>query len=239
MTAALVTFMSSNMSSEPELSAPAPLHRVWYYPAHPRSAGAARRDVAAQLRLWELDELVDAAVLVVSELATNAVLASHPADNQDGHDEPASRVALRLTYSHQDVIVEMWDGAADRPIRRVEDLTADNGRGLHLVAALARDWGYYRVRVGDMTNGKVVWAALLHGKPPIGVVADAPPASRDLPRRSPSPPSSDGVPDPGVSDRALQRVIDGLRALDGWTRRATPDHADAHNRPTENQAITE
>jgi hypothetical protein len=53
------------------------------------------------------------------------------------------------------VIVEMWDGAASRPIRRAEDLTADNGRGLLLVASLARDWGYYRIRVGDLTNGSL------------------------------------------------------------------------------------
>ncbi len=164
--------------------------------------------------------MIDTTVLVVSELVANAVLASAPtADRQ-----VSSRVAVRLSYCHHDVIVEVWDGAADHPIRQVADLAADNGRGLHIVAALARDWGYYRLAVKNpddkpLIRGKVVWAALPHGRPPDTLTAATLPASPDLPRRSLATPTSDTPPDPEAADRALlQRVIDGLRALDDWTR---------------------
>jgi hypothetical protein len=40
----------------------------------------------------------NAAAVVVSELATNAVLASDQPRERDGHGDQASRVALRLTY---------------------------------------------------------------------------------------------------------------------------------------------
>ncbi|WP_261562171.1 ATP-binding protein, partial [Frankia tisae] len=217
-------------------------HRVWYYPTDPRSAGAARRDLAAQLHEWGLGELIDPAVLVVSELASNALIASLRARDQHGDDAAVSRVAVRLTYGHHNVIVEVWDGVADVPILRAADPDAENGRGLHLVAALARDSGCYRVRVqdtdgGHRTNGKVAWAILPHGTSPARPVTDTPPDSPGLPRRSPDMPISGNAPDldPDAVDLVLlQRVIDGLRALNDWTRDATPTRSDRPALPTSN-----
>lgn len=221
MTATLATVPAS----QPVSPASAPFQRVWHYPAHPRSVGAARRDVAAQLRLWKLDEVIEPAALVVSELATNAVLASPSAPENDGHSSPTPGIALRLTYSHQDTILEMWDEATDHPIQRTGEANAEHGRGLQLVAALARDWGCYRVRSGDVTRGKVVWAALRHDRPSITVLRD--PRRPPLPKRSPSPPSRKGASDQAIHDRALlQRVIDRLRALDDWTPQPTSARTD-------------
>ncbi|WP_165485393.1 ATP-binding protein [Protofrankia symbiont of Coriaria ruscifolia] len=214
-------------SSEETLPSSARLSRVWHHPAHLGSVGAARRDATGQIRRWNLDELADTAALVVSELATNAVLASQRTDSHDRNGTPTRRpagVALRLTYTHHDLIIEMWDQAAGRPVQQVTDLAADNGRGLLLVATLARNWGYYRIRtVGrhiGTGEGKVVWAAIAHDRPPVPAVVTDALVSVGLPRRSPQADGYTSSTDPIAHDHALlQRVIDGLRAFDDWPRR--------------------
>jgi len=111
-------------------------------PGEPASVPAARRAVAAQLRAWGLDPLVDTVSLAVSELATNAVL--HVGGG------------LRLTLSRvsEGVRLEVGDGSARTPQQRRPMELSGTGRGLHLVDMLAADWG---VEAGSAT-GKVVWA---------------------------------------------------------------------------------
>ncbi|WP_425559951.1 ATP-binding protein [Kitasatospora paranensis] len=46
---------------------------AWTFPNAPESAAAARRAAVEQLARWDLDELVDATALIVSELVTNGV----------------------------------------------------------------------------------------------------------------------------------------------------------------------
>jgi anti-sigma regulatory factor (Ser/Thr protein kinase) len=201
-------------------------HRIWHYPAAPPSAADARQHVTAQLGHWGLGNLADTAAIVTSELVTNALAASYRAC-QDGDDDLTSRIAMRLTCSHQDVIVEVWDGGAGRPTRRVAGPDAEDGRGLHLVAALSRDTGHYQARVrtavGYRPKGKVVWAALSHNAPPIRLTPNVPPG--DLPRRAPSSGPAEIAQAPDVFDLALlQRVRDGLRNLDDWTHRNHADH---------------
>ncbi|ONH34162.1 ATP-binding protein [Protofrankia coriariae] len=219
------------------------LQHVWHYPAHVRSVGTARQNVMAQLQRWGLDGLTDVAI-VVSELVTNATRAGHRA-HQHNDSHSVARVAVRLTYSHHDVIVEVWDGDTGQPTRRDADPNAEDGRGLHLVSALTRDTGYYWVRVrtadgGYRTNGKVVWAVIAHDTPPISAVVTDVPGSAGLPRRSPQADGDVSSADPIVHDHTLlQRVIDGLRALDDWMQRPAADRTDTHTRPaapTETQA---
>ncbi|TCJ34559.1 ATP-binding protein [Parafrankia sp. BMG5.11] len=209
-------------------------HRVWHYPAAPRSASDVRHDVAAQLQCWGLGRLTDTVTIVASELVTNALAASHRA-RQDGDEDLTSRIAMRLTYSHRDVIVEVWDGGTGRPTRRAAAPDAEDGRGLLLVATLTRDAGHYQARVrtasGYRTKGKVVWAALPHNTPPVRLAPD--PSTEDLPRRDPSPAREETTQTPDVFDLALlQRVRDGLRNLDDWTSPTTPTHSDRHALPT-------
>ncbi|WP_239308923.1 ATP-binding protein [Frankia sp. Cj3] len=215
----MTTALAATPSTTPDPPADRLPQHVRHYPAIPRSASAARRDATAQLHRWGLDGLIDTATLVVSELITNALAASNRAPGLHGADDVASRVAMRLTYSHRDLIVEVWDGGTGRPTRRSTDTDTEDGRGLHLVAALARDLGYYPVRVrtpdGYRTKGKIVWAALPHTTPPLWHVPDA--SAEDLPRRDPPPVTDEGASNPDVYDRALlQRVLDGLRNLDDW-----------------------
>ncbi|CAO5174506.1 Serine/threonine kinase anti-sigma factor [Frankia sp. AiPs1] len=202
---------------------PLPRH-VWHYPAAPRSASAARRDATVQLHRWGLTTLIGLATLVVSELITNALVAS----NRHGlhhAGEAVPRVAMRLTYSHRDLIIEVWDSGPGHPSRRTTDTHAEDGRGLHLVAALARDFGSCPVRVrtpgGYRTAGKIVWAALPHGAQ-LGPNLSHGPAEQ-LPRRDPTLSTGRGTPRPDRHDHALlHRVLDGLRTLDVGRRVTTP-----------------
>ncbi|CUU56561.1 Anti-sigma regulatory factor (Ser/Thr protein kinase) [Parafrankia irregularis] len=201
-------------------------HRIWHYPAAPRSASDARRHVTTQLHHWGLDSLTDTAALVTSELVTNALAASQHA-RHSGDDDLTSRIAMRLTYSPQDLIVEVWDAGTGRPTRRAAGPDAEDGRGLHLVTALSGHSGHYQARVrtaaGYRPKGKVTWASLPHTTPSAQVPRDT--AAGDLPRRATSPGLTETAQDPVVFDLALlQRVRDGLRNLDDGTHLRTSSH---------------
>jgi anti-sigma regulatory factor (Ser/Thr protein kinase) len=104
---------------------------------------AARQFVVRVLVAWNLEEFAEDAAIVVSELATNAICHARSGfivalSNQDG----ALRVSVR-------------DASPEPPIVRDPSPTTVSGRGLHLVATIARSWG--TERVGD---GKLVWVEL-------------------------------------------------------------------------------
>ncbi|MER6530452.1 ATP-binding protein [Streptomyces sp. NPDC001508] len=117
-------------------------------PATPASVAAARRAVRALLTGWGTDEEVrDNAVLVTSELVTNAV--THSA---------SERIACRLhsTAGRLRIEVEDQNRAAALPAPRRPDPNDQSGRGLLLVEALSRDWGV----TGTPRSARVVWAEL-------------------------------------------------------------------------------
>jgi anti-sigma regulatory factor (Ser/Thr protein kinase) len=87
--------------------------------------------------------MVDDAQLLVSELATNAVL----------HARSAFSVVARAEESG--IRVSVRDASPVTPKLRDLSATAPSGRGLHLVAALSADWG-----VEVTADGKTVWAEL-------------------------------------------------------------------------------
>ena len=89
-------------------------------------------------------ELTDDAALVVTELVTNALL----------HGGPCVRVRLRT--SGGSVRVEVEDDGPDLPVAARQSAVAMTGRGLPLVAAVARAWGVEPTQ----PQGKVVWAEL-------------------------------------------------------------------------------
>ncbi len=95
----------------------------------PTSARDARRLVAHTVREWDLPHLEDTAVLLVSEVVTNAVL--------------HARTSLAVEVAHQgDVVrVTVSDRSAASPQRRRAGPQAGTGRGLGLLAVLATDWG--------------------------------------------------------------------------------------------------
>jgi len=111
-------------------------------PPEPSSASAARRFVADAIERTPLacSSVGDTAVLLVSEVVTNAVL----------HAGTSIRVTVRIERSS--VRVEVRDGSVALPSRRHYDEGAATGRGLELVELLATSWGTEQER-----NGKVVW----------------------------------------------------------------------------------
>jgi anti-sigma regulatory factor (Ser/Thr protein kinase) len=115
-------------------------------PARPTSPGEARRFVGQVLRDhgFATGEVVEAAVLLTSELVTNAVLHAAGTINVD--------VDLDLTALR----VEVADRSDERPAPRNATPEDTSGRGLHLVEAMARAWGVEQAR----DDGKVVWFEL-------------------------------------------------------------------------------
>ena len=113
------------------------------FPAVPESVGAARRFTRAALARQDIDpEIIDTATLLVSELATNAVV------------HATSTIQLRIGVSDE-IRVEVRDASEDAPI--LEDVGPDreSGRGLAIVTSLADDWDWSR-----RPSGKVVWFSL-------------------------------------------------------------------------------
>jgi anti-sigma regulatory factor (Ser/Thr protein kinase) len=104
---------------------------------------AARHFVLETLRAWGDDTLLDDAALIVTELATNAVLHAHSGFTVDVSSSPhAVRIAVH-------------DASPTRPKLRDASLVTTSGRGLGVVAALANQWD-----VETIEAGKTVWAEL-------------------------------------------------------------------------------
>lgn len=113
------------------------------FPAVPESVGAARRFTRAALSRHAIDpETVDIAILLVSELATNAIV------------HASSTVRLRIRVGDE-VRIEVSDASADGPEVMSGDSERESGRGLELVSSLADGWDW-----SPRAEGKVVWFAL-------------------------------------------------------------------------------
>jgi len=107
-----------------------------------RLARQATRDALAA---WQIGHLEEDAVLIVSELVTNAVR----------HAMDTGAVGLELTSTRTWLRVEVQDGD---PTWRQMDSVADcdeSGFGFVLVDSLADRWGVRRI-----SAGKAVWAEL-------------------------------------------------------------------------------
>ena len=114
----------------------------------PESAGRARRAARTMLTDWQLGHLVEDVDLVVSELVTNALL--HSGEGPAGAAEP---FRLELDLSGGRLTCRVVDSSPLPPTPEEATETAESGRGLILVEALAAEWGWE-----DLPDGKAVWA---------------------------------------------------------------------------------
>lgn len=143
-------------------------HDVVPLPADGRAASMARSVVRRRLREWELDELLDSAMLLTSEVVTNVIV------------HTASAPELELSREGAGLLVSVVDGSPALPHRRWHSATATTGRGLQMLQDLAYDWGWTPVR-----EGKAVWFVLIRG--------GADPRSRPPFRPPPAPDSASAL----------------------------------------------
>lgn len=133
------------------------LQNVLILAALPTATPCARLHARTIACEWGLGELAGTIELVVSELVTNAVLASldHDGRPRCSADTGLACVHLRLSTDGLAALVEVWDGNARPPEPAEPSLADESGRGLMLVDALAERWGWELPSSG---RGKIVWA---------------------------------------------------------------------------------
>ena len=111
-----------------------------------RAPGVARQATHEALASWRLAYLEDAAVLLVSELVTNAVRHARTG---------GSVLALRLETAGPWLRIEVHDADPRLPEPRTPAGDDESGFGFVLIEALADKWG-----VRETTVGKAIWAEL-------------------------------------------------------------------------------
>ncbi len=116
---------------------------VTLLPPNDHSAAQGRRFVREVLLSCALPGVVDTAVLLASELITNAVLHGR------------SEVELTVEITRAGVKVSAADMNSRMPVMQSADELALDGRGITIVNLLASSWG-----VTATGTGKVVWFCL-------------------------------------------------------------------------------
>ena len=120
---------------------PSPTHLSLALTCSKESPGVARHALRCWLEELECPRAVaDDAVLVTSELVTNAVV------------HAASAAQLRATLHAGRLRLEVYDDSVEPPRPRDSNETA-GGYGLQFVASIADDWGW-----SPTQTGKLVWA---------------------------------------------------------------------------------
>ncbi|MEV4613136.1 PAS domain S-box protein [Kitasatospora sp. NPDC049258] len=132
-----VTLLLAHLPAPPLATAAAEL------PALSSSAATGRRFLRATLQEWGCAEAQDTVCLLSSELIANAVRHAR------------GPIGLRLHRTARELTVEISDTSPSLPVPRLVDSASEDGRGLSLVEALARNWG-----ARPTAAGKTVWFTL-------------------------------------------------------------------------------
>jgi len=103
----------------------------------PAAAAEARSQVRAAICAWDVPVDPSVAVLLTSELVTNAV-----------RHEAGETVTLAITCSCGELRVDVYDTSRSWPVLMDAAADAETGRGLMLVATLSAEWGVYRTPAG-------------------------------------------------------------------------------------------
>jgi anti-sigma regulatory factor (Ser/Thr protein kinase) len=105
------------------------------------TAWRARTFVSEMLEVWDCDDPDEVAILLTSEVVTNAVR----------HTTESIRLELSLGADGA-LVVETTDDHPARPFVKPTSTTREGGRGMLMVERLARRWG-----VRPAGGHKVVW----------------------------------------------------------------------------------
>ncbi|MHC0433007.1 ATP-binding protein [Streptomyces sp. O3] len=126
----------------------------------PAGVGQARHRMRDELRVTGVsDSVIDDAVLILSELLSNACRHGRPLSNGSAADGGDVRAAWRVDAAGR-LTVEVTDGGGPtRPVPATPSVTARGGRGLHIITALAEEWGVRDDAPGEVT----VWVVIASG----------------------------------------------------------------------------
>ncbi|MGW3662824.1 ATP-binding protein [Streptomyces sp. NPDC005141] len=124
------------------------LRSVLSFEAVPTEVRLLRRAAVAQLDRWGMPVAADEAELLVTEPATNVVK----------HVGEGASATLIIELRGERLRLEVHDKSRVLPSPNAGDCYSECGRGLHLLAALAADWGAVLTAMG-----KAVWCEILIG----------------------------------------------------------------------------
>ncbi|QKW10228.1 ATP-binding protein [Streptomyces sp. NA04227] len=136
--------------------APPPYEGVWRFTAQAEEASVPKarhavRDLLRRQQVPVSDEVVQGLLLIVSELATNAV--RHAA-------VLSPLLAVEVAVGAEWVRVSVEDNHPYRPTALVADHAQTGGRGLLLVREVTREAGGVCDVEHTAGGGKIIWAAL-------------------------------------------------------------------------------
>jgi anti-sigma regulatory factor (Ser/Thr protein kinase) len=127
-----------------------PLYETLVLEALESAVPSARAHLRQLLRQWGHAELAEDASIVISELVTNAVVAS-------AELRPAvAPVMMWLGSDRHHVLAAVADASLWPPMRLNLGSDAERGRGLALVEALSSRWGWHPASTGGLR--KFIWA---------------------------------------------------------------------------------
>lgn len=105
-----------------------------------RAPGHARRWIIQRCHEWQCDALADAAALMVTELVTNVFLHAR------------TDCLVHAAFDRPILTVTVTDGDNQELSAQPPSITAEQGRGLAIVAALADTWG-----IQHSDGAKSIW----------------------------------------------------------------------------------
>jgi len=123
--------------------------------AGPAAAAEARGQVRAAICTWDVPVDPSVAVLLTSELVTNAI-----------RHEAGETVMLAVTCCCDQLRVDVHDTSRSWPAQADVPADAETGRGLMLVASLSTQWGYYRTAAGKAVYFTLAFQPDLYPTPP-------------------------------------------------------------------------
>jgi hypothetical protein len=110
-------------------------------PPHPIAAEQARILVRLAGVAWNVGDSVDSLLLIATELATNALKIGEVFE-------------IAVFRQGGTVLIEVWDSSEAAPDRQQQSVERVDGRGLLLVEACSKEWGWRL----EQRGGKTVWA---------------------------------------------------------------------------------
>jgi anti-sigma regulatory factor (Ser/Thr protein kinase) len=135
-----------------------PLRSYREFGAMPSAVPCARAHTRQVVREWgsEPAELADSAELIVSELVTNAVIASRAMPE-------VPPVRLWLTSDRVRMLILVGDQSPQPLLRIAPRADPEEGRGLLLVEVISDRWGWHPAGAPGLV--KIVWAELVGPDP--------------------------------------------------------------------------